>query len=120
MGVLGDRYRLALQVGAVGWRLNLWIRVGQIRVMDQTDGSEMLAGDVSWSCCLELLVRVTGGSCWLELWIGVRGCHYWLELLVVIVAQICRLELLIGVVVWGVTHHHPSELFIAEVLISPC
>ena len=88
--------------------------------MGQTYGSEMLTGDVSWSCCLELSVRVIGGSCWLELWIGVLGCHYWLELLVVIVGQICRLELLIGVVVQGVTHHHPSELFIAEVLISPC
>ena len=88
--------------------------------MGQTYGSEMLTGDVSWSCCLELSVRVIGGSCWLELWIGVLGCHYWLELLVVIVGQICRLELLIGVVVRGVTHHHPSELFIAEVLISPC
>ena len=59
MGVFGDRYRLALQVGAVGWscRLRLWIRVGQ------SNGSEVLAGDVGQRCWLELLFGATGHSC---------------------------------------------------------
>ena len=40
VGVLADRHRLALQVGAVGWSssLKLWIR------FDQSYGKEVLAG----------------------------------------------------------------------------
>ena len=118
--VLGDRYRLASQVGAVGWRLKLWIRVGQ------SYGSDLWVRDVDRGCQLELLLGAIGQSYWSELLVRVVDWSSWLPLLagvvVVIVGQICRLELLIGVVVRVllINHHHPSELFIAEVLISPC
>ena len=75
MGVFGDRYRLALQVGAVGWscRLKLWIRVGQ------SYGLEVLDGDVGRGCWPGMLAGVVVWSYWSQLLIGVIGCNYWSE-----------------------------------------
>ena len=96
MVVLGDRYRLASQVGAVGWRLKLWIRVGQ------SYGSYLWVGDVDWGCllelllgaigqsyCWELLVRVVDWSSWLPLLTGVIGCNCWSDLQVGVVDRSC-------------------------------
>ena len=44
MVVLGDRYRLASQVGAVGWGLKLWIGEGQ------SYGSDLWVRDVDRGC----------------------------------------------------------------------
>ena len=66
-----------------------------------------MLGAIGQSYWWELLVRVVDWISWLPLLAGVVGCDCWSDLQV-------------GVVVWGVTQNHPSELFIAEVLISPC
>ena len=102
VGVFGDRYRLALQVGAVGWscRLKLLIRVGQSYVGWRC-WPGMLAGVVVWSYWLQVLIGVIGCNYWSEKLVGVFDLRCWLGLLVRVVGQSCGLELVVATIGWS-------------------